>query len=687
MQALDIDGLIDQLADAVVVIDTTGVLRGANSTTVEQFGWRQEEWLGRSILELLHPDDLDWALSSLGTVTAKTVGTPIEVRVRTADDWRLVEVIGRAIEKDGQELILLSIRDLTERRRWEVAGDDMAMFRSILQNAASLTFLLDESGQVRAASAALIRMTGFGPDEVIGRELRTLAVDEDRSRLRKAITTLVDQDGRTTRLEASFSTKEGTTAPCQLTIVNLLEDPTVQGLVVSAHDISELRRARHELEYLAEHDSLTGLPNRSQLTRFLQTRLDGTEEDRSPILVAFIDLDRFKPVNDLYGHESGDELLASVAARLRDAVRDEDLVARFGGDEFVVVTGSRGDLEPEHLAARIDRALSGPFHLSVGAVRISASIGVVEADHENDVETVLAEADMAMYAIKNSDRVPTRTRTVLTRRRLAERIEKALEVGEFGVHYQPIVELETGRWIGLEALCRWNHPERGLLLPVDFLDIIEDTGNSARLGKIVVNTVCTELTRLRQSTGATPDIAVNASADEMTNPEYPLMIADALRDGGLEPRQLTIEISERSMLGRGGRTGKAIPTNLAALSDAGVRIAVDDFGTGYSSLTHLVAFPLDVIKIDRSFVAGVVGDDQRRSVIAALVGLADNTDMTVIAEGIDQENQIAVLRELGCRLGQGFHYARPMPYENLEMAFRTEGALRDHQTRKREASR
>ena len=677
MEPLALDGLMDRLPDAVVVMDTAGVLRGANTTAETRFGWLRSEWVGRSLLELIHPDDLDWALASLDTVLGKDVGTPIEVRIRSSADWRLVEVIGSALEHHGEELVLLSVRDLTQRRLWEVAGDDTAMFRSIMQHAPSLTLLTDHVGQVRSVSAALIRLTGRGPDIAIGHNLTDLVVPADRARLAGALREVVENKHGQTKLEVILAATGRAAVPCQLTMVNLLADPTVQGVVISGHDISELRKARQELEHLAGHDSLTGLPNRAQLTRALQLWIDDADPAGVGIAVAFIDLDRFKPVNDLYGHETGDELLVAVASRLAGAVRGGDLVARFGGDEFVVIARDPDGIDPQGLAARFEEVLARPFELSVGEVHISASIGVVEAGPGDEVDTVLAEADVAMYADKNNRHEVSPTgRTVVARRRLAERVAQALDTGEFVAHYQPIVDLTTGRWIGLEALARWNHPEQGLLLPADFLDIIEDIGRGVRLGEIMIDAVCADMHRLHQLTGAVPGIAVNASVDEMTDPGYPMLVTDALRRWGIAPGRFTVEISERSMLERRSRTGIAVPTNLAALADAGIHLAVDDFGTGYSSLTHLVSFPVDIIKIDRSFVAGVVGDGQRRSVIAALAGLAENTGMRVIAEGIDQPDQIRVLRDLGCQLGQGFHYARPMPYEALEIAYRTEGVLR-----------
>ncbi len=668
--------LFDHLPDAVVVIDSEGVLRDANATAGQQFGWTLEEWLGRSLLELVHPDDIEWALASLGTVVDKDVGTAIELRVRARDGWRLVEVIGTPFEDQGDQMIVLSARDLTGRRGWEVAGNDTELFRAIMQNSTGLTLLTDPSGTVTAASAAFIRMTGRGMDEVLTRPLTEAVVPGDRASLNEALELLLSGAQRQVTIEVVLNASGRPPVPCQFSIVDLREDPTVGGFVISGHDISELRRARSELEHLAGHDDLTGLPNRARFVEELGRRLSNVDRRRAT-LVAFIDLDRFKPVNDLYGHDAGDELLTGVARRLQGAVRGDDLVARFGGDEFVIVADVRNHDAPDALAERLHAALAPHFELSIGDLNVSASVGVVTCKPGGDVETVLAEADAAMYAQKFNRNPSGQERPVAARRELAERLGTALDAGEFVVHYQPIVTLDSGTWVGLEALTRWEHPERGLLLPDEFLDVIEHTGQGVRLGQVMLAIVAHDMQRLRQATGATPGIAVNASASEITNPDYPSLIANTLREGGIDPDRFTVELSEREMLERTNRQGSAIPTSLAALADAGIHIAVDDFGTGYSSLTHLVTFPIDVIKIDRSFVAGVVNDPQRRSVIAALAGLAENTNMVLIAEGIEQPQQIPALRNLGCRLAQGFHFAKPMPYSAMEIGYRTEAELRD----------
>ena len=666
--------LLDRLPDAVLVVDTLGVLHDANIAASSRFGWSLEEWQGRSLLELVHPDDLDWVISSLGTVQGKDVGSLIEFRARAADGWRLVEANGTAFEHDGEAFVLLAIRDLTERRGWEVAGDDTAMFRTLLQFSSTLTVLTDGAGVVRSASGALMRMTGLDPGAVVGKPLTDVLMPVDRPDLDQAIESL-GPDRRHATIEVTLHAEGRTPVPCQLSIVDLTEDPTVGGLVISGHDITELQSAREELEYSAGHDPLTGLANRHQLVTALDARLAAGER-RSTLVVAFVDLDRFKPVNDLYGHKVGDEVLSAVATRLRAEVRESDVVARFGGDEFVVVAEATGADPVGAVRDRVLDAFASPFSLSTGEFVIGASVGAVACRDGQDAETVISEADAAMFADKH-DRGERRLGPIVTRRELAERLADALDGGEFVVHYQPIVSLADGAWLGLEALARWRHPDRGILLPGDFLDVIEDTGRMGDLGQVVLDRVATDMARLRIDVGATPSISVNAMASEISGTDYPARIAETLRAGGIEPGRLTVELSEREVFGPSTRRGTELATSLAALADAGIHLAVDDFGTGYSSLTHLVTLPIDVIKVDRSFIAGLVHDPQRRSVIAALAGLSDSAGMTMVAEGIDQPGQIEVLRRLGCELGQGFHYARPMPFDEIVMGYRSEVALRD----------
>ena len=663
--------LVDALPDALVVIDDEGVLRHANTATERIFGWSVEEKVGTSAFDLVHPDDLDLALLSLVSVVDKEVGSPIELRVRSTDGWRLVELIGAPYP--GEEFengIVLTMRDLTDRRKWEIAGQDDSQFRALLQNGAALTVLVSGDGDVIAISGAVARQLGQDAELVIGRRLTDLVHAVDKQTVATTLKLAMQRsemtaEERKVSCEALVLHREGHTIPYQLTMVDLLDDPTVRGLVVTGHDVTELRDTREALAHTASHDALTGLPNRTAVRDQLSERLANLDGAQG-IAVGFIDLDRFKPVNDLFGHEAGDELLIAVAGRLQRALREGDIVGRFGGDEFVIVAAAATLGEAIQLAERLEEIIAKPFGLTCGPVQIYASIGVAMADAQSTVESLLTDADAAMYSVKNGRRgTPQNTRrSVGERRSLAESLSRAFENEEFVVHYQPIVDLAKHKTVGHEALVRWQHPTRGLLLPGQFLDVVEELGHDGDLGEVVLRKALRDLAFIDEATGPGSQMNVNASAAQLIDPSFPPQVAAMLVDADIAPERLTVEVSERTILER-STSGPSTPvmTGLRVLKNLGVKIAADDFGTGYSSLTHLVSYPIDSLKIDRSFVAGVLIDEHRRAIVSALISLSLGMGLVVVAEGVEETGQSRILRELGCVVAQGYLYGRPMPVE------------------------
>jgi diguanylate cyclase (GGDEF)-like protein len=473
-----------------------------------------------------------------------------------------------------------------------------------------------------------------------------------------------------------MESRSGHAVPFQLTIVNLLDDPTVSGLIVSGQDISELHEARQKLAHAAEHDDLTGLPNRALLARELAQRL-GNDGPRATA-VAFLDLDRFKIMNDLFGHDVGDEILVTVARRLKNTVRASDVVARFGGDEFVIIASVTSQAEIDQLTARLGSAVSEPMRLRTGPLQVFASIGLVVAHPGDQMEDVLTDADSAMYDAKNRSRntVSGRTRPLAERRSLAEDIDEAFRLGQFDVHYQPIVDIANATTIALEALVRWRHPRRGLLLPVDFLDVIEDTRRDSELGDLVATTAMSDLREFRELSDSDLTMGVNVSMSQLAEEGFSDRMASLVHRSGVAPANVVIEVSERGLLDPvDGTEISPVRAAVRSMSDAGFRIAVDDFGTGYSSLSHLVSFPVDILKIDRSFVEGLGHDKSRESIVAALIVLAQAAGMDVVAEGVEQESQLAALRRLGCAYGQGFYFSRPLPTDEIVAELRARAIL------------
>jgi diguanylate cyclase (GGDEF)-like protein/PAS domain S-box-containing protein len=437
-------------------------------------------------------------------------------------------------------------------------------------------------------------------------------------------------------------------------------------------DVTDRKKMEAELERLALYDSLTGLPNRALFTDRLAHAIERRGRAQATA-VYFLDLDRFKRINDSLGHAAGDEVLREIAARVQRMLRPDDTVARFGGDEFTVLCESVGGvLEAVGVADRLQREIARPLRAGGADLRLTASIGVAIAEpgEDADCSRLVEDADAAMYRAKERGGERTELFDVAMRERavdalsIEQELQHGLERGELRLFYQPLVSLVSGEMVGAEALIRWEHPVRGLLSPDKFLPVAEESGLIVEVGAWAVGEACRRL-RDWDRLGGGPSafgLAVNLSARELTHPDVVSTVLNAVRRSALDPSRLTIEVTESTAMADRDSGFRA----LRELSDAGVRIAIDDFGTGYSSLDHLREMPADILKIDRSFVAGMAANSPDSALVAAAIAMGRALDMEVVAEGIETSEQVADLRELGCPLGQGFLFARPLPPEELD---------------------
>ena len=439
----------------------------------------------------------------------------------------------------------------------------------------------------------------------------------------------------------------------------------IQAVANVLADALERQRSEERIRHQALHDPLTGLPNRTLLLERLNHWIDRARRQRGRAAVLFVDLDHFKVINDALGHDVGDQLLLAVATRLDEALRPIDTVARLGGDEFVVLYEDiASEMQALELVGRLMNALAAPFCLQNHERHVTASVGIALADASSNPEELIRDADAAMYRAKERGRARYELFDEAMRDRSLKWLETerelraALERGELHNVYQPLVCPQDGRLTGFEALVRWHHPERGTVSPIDFIPVAEQSGLIVPLGRIVLQAACEEAIRWEPGADGEPlTISVNLSSRQVSDPGVVRTVSDVLADTGLDPQRLSLEITETVLID----DADAALETLGRLKELGVRLVLDDFGTGYSSLSHVKRFPIDVLKIDRSFIDGLGRDPEDSAIVTAVISMGRALGVNIVAEGVETEEQAAHLRALGCNLAQGSLFARPLP--------------------------
>jgi diguanylate cyclase (GGDEF)-like protein/PAS domain S-box-containing protein len=560
-----------------------------------------------------------------------------------------------------QALVLREDALTRERRAARLVEERYA---SLIANASDVIMTVAPDGSLMFASPASERTLGLRPDEVAGKNLLGVWAGEDAELLRAFLGEVAASHGEPVGPVEMRIERGRNRYVLEIVGSNLMNDPAVRGLALNLRDITERKTLEEQLRQLAFHDSLTLLANRSLFRDRLQHSLTLAQRAREQVAVMFVDLDNFKSVNDSLGHDVGDRLLQAVAQRLVKSTRFSDTVARLGGDEFaILLEGVTTNAEIDLLAAALIEELDQPFMLGGTEVRISASIGVAFSSFETSAETLLGKADVAMYYAKAAGKnrfiafQPPMQELLQERTRLAADIGRAVADEEFFIEYQPIVDLGTRSLLGVEALVRWRHPELGVLIPERFIQIAEECGQIGKLGRWVLGRACCEMRAWRGSVagGAGLRLAINMSARHLENGDLVQDVAQVLEESGIEAGNLVIELTESTIM----HNTEANLARLLQLKRLGVRIAIDDFGTGYSSLSYLHRFPIDILKIDRSFVGRLVNSSNGPELARAVITLGETLGLDTVAEGIEQEVQAEALLNLGCVAGQGYLFARP----------------------------
>ena len=655
------------------VHDLHGVYESLSPSVRDVLGYAPEELQGKPFTVLHTGHDSDRAVEEQTQVTLRSgIPNTYLVYARHHEGHTVaLELVETAVRRAGRVRGVQGFaRNVTERIRAEDAlRESEERYRTLFEESRDAVYMSTTDGGMLSANQAMLEMFGVRPDELPSLRLGDLYADpSDRQRFRDEIF----RTGYVRDYEVRLRRRDGRPMHCLISsTLRRAPDGEVIGFQGIIHDISQRKQAEEALAYGALHDALTGLPNRALFVDRLSQALERVRRGGPPFAVLFLDIDRFKVVNDSLGHAVGDQLLIALAGRMERAVKPGDTVARFGGDEFTVLVGEvAGAIEATHTAARVLEALAEPFTLERHEVFTSASVGIaVGSTGSEDPEVLLRNADAALSRAKvlGKNRYEVFDRAMhaeaVARLQLETDLRRALERGELGLHYQPIVRLQTGRIEGFEALLRWRHPEHGWVSPAVFIPVAEEMGLIHTLGRWVIDEACHRARTWRDAFPGRPlRMAVNLSAAQFSQADLAEHVARSIAECGVPPGVLHFEITESVIL----EHAEPAQSILARLRDLGVALCMDDFGTGYSSLGYLHRFPIDELKIDRSFVARMEYDSRNEQLVQAIVGLARNLGVLVVAEGVESSEQLASLRAAGCDYAQGFLFSEPVPRDEAE---------------------
>ncbi len=671
--------VLDDLAQGVLIVDGDTVISFASRRTGQMLGVAPAQLIGQRLARLMHPDDEAGVLDAFADV------------LRGDGTWRTLTV--RAMHHDGTLMwlecdavnllddpavggVVISVRDVTERLEAEAAlTEARERFRAAFEHAPIGMALADMDARLLEVNSSFARMLGYKTDELAGQTFADLTHPDDWAYGDRTFRDMERDADDVRRMEKRYIRADGRIMWASVSFSFVDQADGGKLVIGQVEDVTQRKAIAERLEYSARHDELTGLCNRSQFMDRLERALNRTGVSVDRVAVMLLDLDRFKIVNDSLGHAAGDELLRVIAHRLQRTARPVDTVARFGGDEFtVLMVDAPTDAEILAQADRMRKVVGDAVPLIDGDTYVSTSIGIAIADREGlSGESLVQDADAAMYRAKERGRNrverfdATARASVVRRLRTGNDLHRALQRSEFRVEYQPVVSLAAGRVVGFEALARWAHPDRGLITPGDFIDLAEETGLIVPIGSAVMQQAFDHVARWRRravpAAAATIQVSVNLSARQLGTQGLVGAVASAIEESGIDPDCVWLEITESALM----TDAKAASVALRALRGIGVHLTVDDFGTGYSSLTYLQRFPVEGLKIDRSFVDGLGIEASDTTIVDTLIRLGHSLGLTVVAEGLETPLQLQHLRRLGCDNAQGFLFSKPMPADALDL--------------------
>lgn len=647
-----------------------GVIIDVNEGFTELFQCARDSVVGRRVQEL-RPGGGDHAsLHWLHDAARERANLEIDLVLPRGTIPALVSTT--LSEINGEACAISLIKDMSELARARLAVEESERrFRGAFEHAPIGMMLVGPNGRISQVNRELCELLGYEQADLVGSEPDSLVFEDDRHEHHRVRQELLSGEADEATLETRYVRKDGSIIWTNRHVVlQRAKDGTPVHVIVQVQDITDLKTSRERMEKLAFYDTLTGLANRRLFTDRLQQAVRHAERTGRPTTLMYLDLDNFKRVNDSLGHEAGDELLRAVAARLLESVRTEDTVGRFGGDEFTVLLNEACDGRGASAVARkILASLAEPLTIAGHEFRVTTSIGLTLAPEDGtEPQTLLKNADLAMYRAKERGRDNYQFYSEELNDRAMDRLiienelRTALREDQFELYYQPQICVATGDITGLEALVRWRHPERGVLAPDAFIRVAEESGLIVPLGDWTIRRGCEQLRQLRDRSGADITVAVNISARQFSDKRLPATVARALEETGLDASALELEITETMLM---HDIEEAIRM-LEALHGIGVTLAVDDFGTGYSSLAYLKRLPLDRLKVDRTFVSDIPHNDDDVAITSAVIAMAHQLKLDVVAEGVETREQLEFLATESCELAQGYLFGPPMPYAEVE---------------------
>ncbi len=645
--------LLDDNRDAILVVDDVGKVHYANLTAQQLFD-KDSDVLTRF---------------------------PVEIPAGAAGllEWELEGRHGERVafeahhaytEWNGEPMHLLSMRDVTSRKQTESQLRILQRSLEASSNGVVITDARLPDHPILYVNPAFERITGYSEEEVVGRNCRFLqGPDRDESALTSLRQAL--EAGREAHAILRNIRKDGQVFWNHLFVSPVYDETGALSHYVGVqNDISEQKRQETELIYSAGHDLLTGLPNRTVFEDRLRQACQVAQRKQSMVSVLFVDLDGFKPINDTFGHEVGDKLLIEVAKRMREHVRPNDTVARMGGDEFIILlTELKHHDDILLLVERLISQIARPYQINGIELHVTASIGVSVCNEELEAPMALVQqADLAMYKAKqmgrNSYQWYSEDLNLRAQQRVTLRnaIQRALEMGEFELYYQPQISGATGRIMGVEALMRWWHPGIGRISPAEFIPLAEETGQIIEIGNWILTTACKHLASLARLGLDRIPICVNVSTVQLRRAEFVEQLQATLDAYRINPSRLELELTETAL----DSDMATLASKLEALKALGVRVAIDDFGTGFSSLSYIKLLPIDKLKIDGCFIKDITLDRSNAAISQAIISMSNHFDMTVVAEGVETEDQLRFLLDKGCHGFQGYYFSEPMPFDTLQ---------------------